>query len=112
MRKRGSRHWHPLLDVVDAQPLRSSPHQQAENLQPARLPECAKLIDKIVCHGISSIIEISEAQAQRCAGMVVPPTFRSVPTPYYNCLGSVWSHRTNGMVAIEAERSSKGGRQV
>src|SRR5216684_4492005 len=78
MGKRGARHRHPLPDIFDAEPLRPSPHQQAENLQPTRLPECAELIDKIAHHDISSIIEISNAQAQappRALSRSFPKTF-------------------------------------
>jgi hypothetical protein len=64
MGKRGARHRHPLLDIVDAEALRPGPHEQAENLQPTRLPECAELTNKSARHDISSIIEVLNAQVQ------------------------------------------------
>ena len=64
MRKRGTRHWHTALDILDAETLRPCPDQQSENLQPARLSQRAELVDKITRHDISSITEILNAQVQ------------------------------------------------
>ena len=64
MRKRGARHRHPLLDILNAKALRPRPDQQAENLQPALLSKCAELINKIAGHDISSIIEILNPQVR------------------------------------------------
>jgi hypothetical protein len=62
MRKRGAGHFHPALYLLDALALHSGAHQEAEDLQPARLSQGVELFDVTIQYDISSIIEISLMQ--------------------------------------------------
>jgi len=58
MRKGRTGHRNAALYIVHAEPLRTRPHQQPEDLQPASLAESVELVNERSRHGYSSIIEI------------------------------------------------------
>jgi len=103
MRKRGTRHRHTALDILDAEALRPGSHQQAENFQPARLSQRAELVDKITRHDISSITEILRAQAQ-------PPRHDNYRIP--QDLQSLESDRTARALRFLSRQMSYAGRRA